>query len=357
LSGDKTPNKKEKSETFEFDCPECGAHIVGPVDRCPNCGIEFIFEDSEEFKCPVCGEVLPPDATTCPKCGAEFDILVPDKENEEVEEKPVPEEVADTQRESNPHVEESQQEEFPRLVAEVKPMMALAKEFGVEVTEARGLIDKAVNAGKKGELDLALKNVRECKTSIDSSIQKRVRDDLENLEKLKLIATKMGEDPSPIQESIDLVSGEMESGDLDTVLTRAREGMRSAETLTGKYIESQNLIKELELLLENAERFYIDTKEAHQHLDEAKAAETDGDYSMMGIMAKRGRDCMMQILPKEIGEELKRSKSVLMDAKAEGKDVAVPIKLLKDAASATKREKYGDALEKLVEFRSEMRRV
>jgi hypothetical protein len=184
-----------------------------------------------------------------------------------------------------------------------------------------------------------------------------VESDLEDLEKLRGVAERMDEDPSAIQESMDLARKEIEAGDLKASLTHVKEGLKRAESLTGKYIEAQNLVRDLEQIVENAERFYIDTSEVQLRLEEARAAEADGDYSLMGILARKGRDQMMHILPSEIREELKRSKVALMDAKAEGKDVNVPVKLLKEAASATNREKYDEALERLVDFRSEIRRV
>jgi len=358
LTGDESPDNNDESEVFEFDCPECGTHIVGVVSKCPTCGIEFIIEEVEEFRCPECGEIIPVDATECPNCGLKFEMTAP-KGPEEAHEEPTAEpEVVETPEEpTEPPVKESLKDEFPRLVAEVKSMMALAREFGVDTTHAKVLIDKAVTAGKKGDLGVAVERVRESKGSIESSIRGRVENDLKDLEDLKVIADKMGEDPSSIEESEGLVGVELEKGDLKSALTHAKEGMKRAESLTGKYIEAQNMVRDLEKILENAERFYIDVSEVRLRLEEARAAEANGDYSMMGIMARKGREQIMYILPDEIREELKRSKLVLMDAKAEGKDVNIPVKLLKEAASALNRERYDEALEKLVEFRSDIRRI
>jgi len=366
LTGDESPDNNDESEVFEFDCPECGTHIVGAVSKCPKCGVEFIIEEVEEFRCPECGEIIPVDATECPSCGLKFEMTAPkgpeelaEKGPEEAHEEPTAEpEVVETPEEpTEPPVKEPLKDEFPRLVAEVKPMMALAREFGVDTTHAKVLIDKAVTAGKKGNLGAAVERVRESKASIESSIRDRVENDLKDLEDLKVIADKMGEDPSSIEESEGLVGGELEKGDLKSALTHAKEGMKRAESLTGKYIEAQNMVRDLEKILENAERFYIDVSEVRLRLEEARAAEANGDYSMMGIMARKGREQIMYILPDEIREELKRSKLVLMDAKAEGKDVNIPVKLLKEAASALNRERYDEALEKLVEFRSDIRRI
>jgi predicted RNA-binding Zn-ribbon protein involved in translation (DUF1610 family) len=359
-----SPDNNKESEVFEFDCPECGTHITGAVSKCPSCGVEFIIEEVEELRCPECGEPLQNEANACSKCGAEFEILIP-KEGEAESEPETPEdegqaidsieaEEADIEEDSG---EKSLKEEFPRLVAEVKPMLALAREFEVDTSKAKLLIDKAVAAGKQNDLELANEFVRECKGSIESSIKARVEEDINDLDKLKEIALKMNEDPSPIEDSKDLARQELDSGDLKGALTHTKDGMRRAEALTGKYIEAQSLVKELERLIDNSERFYIDTSDVKKMLEEAKTAGENGDFSMMGIMARKGREQMMALLPSEINEEMKRAKSALLDAKAEGKEVSVMVKLLKEAASALNRDKYDEALEKLVEFRSELRRL
>ena len=41
---------------------------------------------------------------------------------------------------------EELKKQFPVLVAEVKPLMAMAKDFDIDTTECRRLIDKAVRA-------------------------------------------------------------------------------------------------------------------------------------------------------------------------------------------------------------------
>ncbi|MCQ5376370.1 MAG: zinc ribbon domain-containing protein, partial [Methanomassiliicoccales archaeon] len=51
----------EDHNLIEFDCPECGTHIVGEVSKCPKCGVEFVIEEVIEVECPNCGAVVPAD--------------------------------------------------------------------------------------------------------------------------------------------------------------------------------------------------------------------------------------------------------------------------------------------------------
>ena len=59
---------EEERENFEFECPDCGTHILGYLTKCPKCGVEFVFEEVEETKCPRCGKNVASDAQTCPAC-------------------------------------------------------------------------------------------------------------------------------------------------------------------------------------------------------------------------------------------------------------------------------------------------
>jgi predicted RNA-binding Zn-ribbon protein involved in translation (DUF1610 family) len=355
LTGERSPKKKEE-EVFEFDCPECGAHIVGEVSRCPKCGVEFIIEEVEEFHCPVCGALLPPDATVCPNCGARFDTATPGKalppEQEMPAEEPEMEMAEEVSSDTN-----SMSEKFATLVAEVKPLMTLAREYDVEVSEGKSLIDKAVRAGKGDDIQSAVDFVRESRSSIQDAIKNRLQEDIVQLEKLSKVATRMGENPQPILDAINNTRAYLSASDHKAALSSAKEGMRKAELITGKYIEAMSMVETLSRMVENAGRFYIDVQDAKAILDEAMRAEEAGDWSMMGILARKGREQMLTSVPTKIQEELTKAKSTLLDAKAEGKDVSKLVRLLKEAGVALKRERYEDSLEKLVEFKSEMRHL
>jgi RNA polymerase subunit RPABC4/transcription elongation factor Spt4 len=367
---------------FEFDCPECGLHIIGEANRCPKCGVEFVIEEVAEAECPECGALVPGSAESCPKCGVRFEVEAVQPSAPEAEEpvempqpapepkpvKPMPS--APVERPEEPAApeqsapvepagagEEELRKEFPMLVAEVKPLLDLAKEYEIPSGEGRRLIDKAVRAGKQKDIVAAVSYVKECKTSIQAAIEERVARDIEYLEKLVEIARQINSDPKTIIDSVTLVKAKKEACDLEGALSAARAGKEQAEQLTGKYIEAQELCDGLEKLIQNCERFYVDVREARKLLTEAREAGDHGDWSMMGILAKKAREEILKTLPELLNSELKKAKSVLLDAKAEGKDVSTLVKVLKDAGAAAKREKYVEALDRLIEFKAEAKRV
>ncbi len=365
-----------KVEEFEFDCPECGYHIKGEATKCPNCGVEFVIEEVAEMVCPICGETVSPDATTCPKCGAAFQMNDVASQSAPV---PGPSPVASIEapgqapaaplpitaapspptggeRAAEPD-ETELRAKFPDLVSEVKPLLALAKENDIDVSDARRLIDKAVHAGKERDIVSAVRYVKECQSSIRGAIEARLDRETQYLEKLVEVAKSMGSDPSGIGEAIAKVKEKRTQGDLPGALAESREGKKAAEKLTGKYIEANELADQLEKLNAGCERFYVDVRESRRLLSEARDAGEHGDWSMMGILARKGREEVLKTLPEILNSELKKARAQLLDAKAQGKDVSTLVKILKEAGTATKAQKYEDAVERLLEFKAEAKYI
>jgi len=341
-----------EAEEFEFDCPECGYHIKGEVTKCPKCGVEFVIEEVTEMNCPSCGETISASATSCPKCKTEFVIeeVVVSKPSE----KPPPPEP----EKSAPQVdEEALRKRFPELVTEIKPLLAIAKDYNIETAEARRLIDKSVSSGKQGDVAAAVEHATQCKTSIMAAINGRLDTDLDYLERLVEVATSMSSNPAGISDSIKSVKDRRSMGDLEGALKDALAGKKQAEKITGKYVEANELCDSLDKLINSCERFYVDVREAKKLLAEAKDAGEHGDWSMMGILARKGREEILKTLPDLLTAELKKAKSMLLDAKAEGKNVSMLVKLLKESGTAFKMEKYEEALDSLIEFKSEVKHL
>jgi predicted RNA-binding Zn-ribbon protein involved in translation (DUF1610 family) len=343
-------NHKDDSD-FEFDCPECGVHITGEVSRCPKCDVEFLIEEVSEFECPRCGAAVPADSVKCTACGADFKT-----EEDEVEPSDARNAIQAMEALNNEKVATDQKElndQFSNLVIEVRPLLMLAKDFGVDTTSPRRLIDKAVRAGRARDVNGALSIMTECRELLLRIITDRVDRDVMYLETLTEVAKKMNSDPSSIQKVIEEAKSKRSSGDLEGALGEARSGKRMAEQLTGKYIEAHDMYEALESLVLNSEQFYLDVREARKLLNETREAGERGDWSTMGILARKGREELNRSLPEVLRSELRRAKQTLLEAKANGKDVTVLVKILKDAGVALKREKFEEALERITEFRAE----
>jgi len=319
----------EEEEVFEFDCPACGRHIVGEVARCPGCGTEFIIEEVPIIECPFCGEDCPPEAAVCPSCG-----------------RPI---VAEE--------DEQLRQEFPRLVAEVKPLLILAKDYEVEVGEGRRLIDRAVQAGKQRDLETAVQMVKEARTSIRAALDARLEMEEGSLERSVGVVSRAGADPGEVAKALASLRSLREEGDIEGALQAAGKGRKAAERSSAKFLEANDMTESLARLIEVCERFYLDVRDAKRMLQEARDAGDHGDWGMMGILARKGREQLARSLPEVTRTEMRKAKNQLLDAKAEGKDVRTLVKVLKEAGVAMNRERYDVALELLLDFRTELKRT
>jgi predicted RNA-binding Zn-ribbon protein involved in translation (DUF1610 family) len=357
MAGSSSPIEKEK-ESFEFDCPECGTHISGDSSKCPHCGVEFVIEEVSESECPACGKLIPSDCEECPACGTKFELVIEGEEESKPDQK---EQEKGLEKKELARIEAEQNEDlkkqFPVLVAEVKPLMAMAKDFDIDTSECRRMIDKAVRAGKQKDIATAVQCVKECRSSVRFAIEERLTRDFEHLEKLLVVAKSMGGDTSGMTESIDRMRQNIAKGELLAALEESKNGRKTAEKITGKYVEAHDICESLEKLVQNSERFYVDVREARSLLKEAQEAGERGDWSMMGILSRKGREDIMKTLPEVLKSEMRKAKSTLLDSKADGKDVTIMVKILKDAGMAMKREKFDETLDRLIEFKAEMKRV
>ncbi len=98
-------------------------------------------------------------------------------------------------------------------------------------------------------------------------------------------------------------------------------------------------------------------KEARKLLNEAKEAGEHGDWNMMAIVARKGRESLSKSLPSILKSEFKKAKEDLLLCKASGKDISTLVKILKDAGTEVKLERYESGLERLSEFRNELKLI
>jgi tetratricopeptide (TPR) repeat protein/RNA polymerase subunit RPABC4/transcription elongation factor Spt4 len=351
-------------EDFEFDCPECGTHIHGEVNRCPKCGVEFVIEEVAEVECPKCRATIPSESETCPKCGQSFAAVETPQPMEEPKPAPSPEVKEEPKPAPEPEVTEEDRkadqlkelrEEFSQLVSEVAPLLSLAKDNSIDITATRRLVDKAVALGKRREIEPAVKTLRECREITVRALNDRLERDITYLESLVGVAQKMGSDHQQIDKVMSETKKHYAAKDFAKALEEARTGKKLAEQLTGRYVESHELYEALEKLILNSERFYLDVREARKLLNEARDAGESGDWTTMGILSRKGREELNKALPELLTVELRKAKQILLDDKSNGKDVTAMVKILKDAGVSMKREKYEEALERLTEFYSEQR--
>ncbi|MEK6838426.1 MAG: hypothetical protein AABY08_01640, partial [Candidatus Thermoplasmatota archaeon] len=100
--------------------------------------------------------------------------------------------------------------ELPRLVNEVKPMLLSAKQVGVEIEEPKRLINDAIAAGKRREIELAVRLVADAKSNLETAFTVHIAGQIQTLlgEVERAKATGSGDVPNiehVVASAIDLL--------------------------------------------------------------------------------------------------------------------------------------------------------
>ncbi|HTD80728.1 MAG TPA: zinc ribbon domain-containing protein [Thermoplasmata archaeon] len=369
-----------------FECPVCGSSVDADARSCPTCGAEFAEDAVEEFECPSCGATVAASALACPTCGVTF------AEETELAAAPAPRpapearppERAPPARPAAPAVRESVlrqrldkakavraatppsappvdrralYKELPRLVNEVKPMLLTARKVGADIEEPKRLINDAIAAGKRREIDRAVALVSQAKVSLERSfagqISARVDGLLEDLEKAKSGGSEVGPVESLLGESI----GSLESGDFVASSDRVNAAREEFEKIAGGYHRAKEALRAAEALMEDSRVFGIDVRDADRFIRQGREALGKREYDAASRVADQATGAIMNVLPDFLNDEMKRARNKLLDLKMRGGDLTRPIGLLKQASIHLKREEYADAMRFVRQFRRETERL
>ena len=366
-----------------FECPVCGTTVGEDAKVCPSCGAEFSEEAVEEFECPACGATVEATATACPSCGVTFateeELAAPPRGRSlAAEAKPTPPSPAmaevretvlrgrlekakavraATPRSAPPVDRRALYKELPRLVNEVKPMLLTARKVGVDIEEPKRLINDAIAAGKRREIDRAVSLVSQSKVSLERSfavqISARVESLLGDLEKAKAGGSRVGGVEGLLDESIS----SLESGDFVVSSDKANAAREEFEKIAGGYHRAKEALRGAEGLAEDSRVFDLDVREADKFIRQGREALGKRAYDSASQLADRATGAIKKVLPPFLNDEMKRARNRLLDLKMRGGDLTRPIGILKQASIHLKREEYADAMRFVRQFRRETERL
>ena len=377
----------EAVESTKFECPVCGTTVDAEAMSCPSCGAEFAEETVEQFECPACGATVDAAATVCPSCGVTFateeELEAPAVRTGGPAAPPVPAGPAPAKpvvaevRESGlrdrlakaraarngpspfspPADRRALYKELPRLVNEVKPMLLSARRVGVDIEEPKRLINDAIAAGKRREIDRAVALVSQSKASLERSftaqVSARVEALLGDLEKARSGGSEVG----PVAALLEGSIGKLEAGDFVTASEQANAAREEFEKLAGGYHKGKESLRVVEALAEDGRVFGLDVREAEKFIRLGREALGRREYDRAAQLAEQATGAIMKVLPEFLNGEMKRARNKLLDLKMKGGDLTRPIGILKQASIHLKREEYGDAMRFVRMFRRETEKL
>ncbi len=247
--------------------------------------------------------------------------------------------------------------DLARMVAEMKPLLALAREKDVDIGESKGLIDEAANAGRERQLDRAIELVQESKNMLLAKVDAQLSDQIMKLNDEIKVAREFGGDISKAAMYIQEVAKARGSGDIEAAYVYADKVKMELLPITGRYNESRRKIANAKQLITDCETFIVDTREARRNLVEANKAFDAKDFDKVDALVKSANESLAKVIPKRMNEEIASAKELLIEAKTRNVNISPMITVLKSATSLMKSGDYGQAVKEMREFREMIKKA
>lgn len=386
-----------------FQCPACNTLVNLDAKSCPGCGAVFIEpEEAAEQTAepePAQKDIEPPLAEVkapskkpekAPEAEEKKGFMGFFKRRKEPEPAPEPEtpvakesvvRVPTTppslsQKPAEPRVREVKAAETPsvvrpapspgakdkgrdlaRMVAEMKPLLALAREKEVDIGESKQLIDDAAIAGRERQIDKAIDLVQKSKTVLMSRLDSHLSQLINRLNDEIKVAREFGGDISRPTTYIQEVARARAAGDVEAAFVYADKVSKELLPITGRYNEFKKKLADLKDLIVDCEVFIVDTKEARRLLLDATRAFEQKEFDKVDSHIKAATDSLYKAIPARMNEEMNKAKELLRDAKVRNVNITPMLTTLKSSVNLLKSGDYAHAIKEMRDFREMMKKA
>ncbi len=391
-----------------FQCPACNALVSIDAKSCPGCGAMFVEPESApaatgpapETPTPV-REVTPPPKQVEPEpieekpppmkgllgklkfgrkekpvereaeVGPEprpapkpkTTVIRELREQPAARPAPAPERAPAVQPRRPPSaapgpVSKDKGRELARMVAEMKPLLALARERDVDIGESKDLIDEAAISGRERRLDRAIELVQQSKSVLMGRIDNHLSQTIGQLNDDMKVAREFGGDISRASTYLQELARARSAKDIEAAFVYVDKVESELVPITGRYNDARKKVSGAKQFIADCELFLVDTKEARRLLGEATKAFELKDFDNVDIHVKGITDTLNRAIPPRMNEEMVKAKSDLVEAKAsKGVNITPMLTVLKSATSLMKSGDYPQAIREMREFKSMMKEL
>jgi RNA polymerase subunit RPABC4/transcription elongation factor Spt4 len=367
----------------EFLCPVCDT-VVGPRDRvCPGCGAEFSEGETTEYECPVCRAPVPADASVCSNCGVHFEsdgeiagapIAEPSLPSGQVfgrqvrapssGETPrtatVPvriEKLRSAARDATPEIPYGDRKliarELPRLVNDVKPLLVSAKRIGLDIENGKRLINEAVTAGKKRDIERAVKLISDARKALDIAFIDFLGSRIQSFSaELDRASGEVNLGPE-LEQAVSNLERRRYDASWDALETATRAFQSQAK----EYSEARTLLEATDRLVTEVRSMAMDVRDV-ERLQKQSRASIDRRELANGLrLARQANERILQTVPAFVQEEMRKARNALLDLKMRGHELSKEIGVLKEASARVKEEDWREAVRFLREFNKELEKA
>jgi len=246
--------------------------------------------------------------------------------------------------------------DLARMVAEMKPLLALAREKEVDIGESKTLIDDAAVAGRERHIDKAIELVQNARTILTAKIDAHLGNIITRLNEEIKIAREFGGDISRATTYIQEVARARSSGDVEAAYVYIDKIEKEMQPITGRYNDSRKKIASLKQFIADCEVFIVDTREARKMLLEANRAFEAKDFDKVDSVVKSATESLYKNIPARMNEEMKKAKDELLEAKVRNVNITPMLTVLKSATNLMKSGDYGQAIKEMREFKEMLKK-
>ena len=377
----------------QFLCPVCDTP-VGPSDKvCPGCGAEFSEGEATEYECPMCKAGVPADADHCPSCGVRFA-----SEEEAVDEAPPPaappraaqavsapsgpathrapsppaagglgrrlgtriEDLKGELRAERPALPFGDRKliarELPKLVNEVKPLLVSAKTIGVGIDEGKRLIASAVEAGKRKEMEKAVRLISDARRSLDLAFVTFIGGRLQALAS-EVEAAGAGDAAALSRPLLEEALARLSERDYEAAWAALQKAKYAFQSQAKEYTEGRKILDATERLMGEVRSLGMDPKDVQRLIAQSREAAQRHDLPGSLRLARQAQERLLASVPEFVQSEMREARDRLLDLKMGGGDLSKPVGILKEASGHVKNQEWNEAIRFLKEFQKEVART
>jgi cellobiose-specific phosphotransferase system component IIA/RNA polymerase subunit RPABC4/transcription elongation factor Spt4 len=248
-------------------------------------------------------------------------------------------------------------EQLARMVAEWKPLFALASEKEIDPGESKQLIDEAIIAGRERQVDKAIELVRKSKAILTENVDAHLAQQIVKLNEEIRVARDFGGDISRPTTYIQEVTRARSSGDIEAAYVYAEKVKKELLPITGRYNGARTKISDLKKLIQDCETFIVDTKEARRIVAEATKSFELKDFDKVDVLVKSANDNLFKAIPIRMTEEMKTARERLIDAKSRNVNITPMLTVLKSTMGLLKAGDYAQAVKEMRDFNEMMKKI
>ena len=376
----------------QFLCPVCDTPVAPSDKVCPGCGAEFSEGEATEYECPMCKAAVPADADRCPSCGVRFA-----SEEEASGEAGPAEDAADevptgtrprpavaaasapgppgapSPLRIGPKIEALKEEvrtesydlpfgdrkliarELPRLVNEVKPLLVSAKNIGVGIEEGKRLINSAIEAGKRKEMEKAVHLISDARRSLDMAFVSFIGGRMQALA-TELEAAGPSEGAALARPQVEDAFAKLGARDFLGAWSSLQKAKTDFQSGAKEYTEGRKILEATEHLAGEVRSLGLEPKEVDRLVRQSREAIGRHDLPGSLRLAKEAQERLLQVVPDFVQAEMREARDRLLDLKMQGGDLSKPVGILKEASGHVKNQEWSEAIRFLKEFQREVSR-